>query len=88
MHTTKQHTMEYDIRGQICPSCLLTTLKELNQHQEALRAGQMLFRIKTDNRQATTTIPDAVRNMGYAVAVEKAGAHYEITISATGTDGG
>ena len=77
--------VEYDICGQICPSCLLMTLKEVNQHQDAIRSGQMVFRVMTDNRQATATIPNAVRNMGYAVDVKKSGGHYRITISAAGT---
>ena len=77
-----QGNMEYDICGQICPSCLLMTLNEINQHQDAIRSGQMVFRVKTDNRQATATIPNAVRNMGYLVDVEKVSGHYEIVISA------
>ena len=68
--------IEIDIRGQICPSCLLTTLREVNQHQAALRRGELALRVMTDSRDATSTIPAAVGNMGYPVAVEKVPAGY------------
>lgn len=68
--------IEIDIRGQICPSCLLTTLREVNQHQAALKRGDLTLQVKTDSRDATSTIPAAVGNMGYPVAVEKVPAGY------------
>lgn len=74
--------IEYDIRGQICPSALLMTLREVNQRQLQIRDGQVALRIMTDNRQATTTIPDAVKNMGYGVSVSRQEGHYEIVIAA------
>jgi len=64
--------IEIDIRGQICPSCLLTTLREVNQYQAALRRADVALEVKTDSRDATSTIPAAVGNMGYPVAVDKA----------------
>lgn len=72
--------IEIDIRGQICPSCLLTTLREVNQHQADLKGGEAALRIRTDSREATATIPEAVGNMGYDVTVEKAEGHYLILI--------
>ena len=40
-------TIEHDIRGQICPSTLLMALRELNSHQEAIRAGRLRLRFLT-----------------------------------------
>jgi TusA-related sulfurtransferase len=73
--------IDYDIRGQICPSCLLMTLNEVNQNQDELKSGQVMLRVKTDNRHATSTIPGAVENMGYSVAVNKLDSHYEIIVA-------
>ena len=73
-------TMEFDIRGQICPSTLLTALRTVNQYREQLRGGTLRLMILTDNRAATNTIPEAVRNMGYAVAVHRAETGYCIAI--------
>lgn len=70
-----------DIRGQICPSSLLITLREVNSLRERLRSGEASLSIKSDNRDSTTTIPDAVRNMGYAVSVSKHEGYYLITIT-------
>ena len=36
--TPKEESL-LDIRGQVCPSSLLITLRELNQNAEALRSG-------------------------------------------------
>ncbi len=73
-------TMEFDIRGQICPSTLLTALRAVNQHRERLRGGSLRLSILTDNRAATNTIPEAVRNMGYGVSVSRTGTGYCIAI--------
>ncbi|PLX85620.1 MAG: sulfurtransferase TusA family protein [Desulfuromonas sp.] len=70
----------YDLRGQICPSTLLTALREVNRYKGPLRAGGLTLSFQTDNRDSTTTIPDAVRNMGYHVAVTKEKGHYCIVI--------
>ena len=75
-------TIIHDIRGQICPSCLLFTLNELNEHKEALQHHDVRIIIKTDNRDATSTIPDAVTTMGYAYVVEKKDGYYTIEIMA------
>ena len=69
-----------DIRGQICPACLLISLKEINKHKGLLRNGEANLIVKTDHRDATRTIPDAAAAMGYAVSVEKRKGHYEITV--------
>ena len=61
----------HDIRGQICPSCLLFTLREVNKQREELKKDRIKIIIKTDNRNATTTIPEAIASMGYHFTVEK-----------------
>ncbi len=73
-------TIEIDIRGQICPSCLLLVLREVNQRHRELMDGNLCLVILTDNRAATGTIPDAVNNMGIAAAVEKLAGYYRIII--------
>ena len=55
----------HDIRGQICPSCLLFTLREVNEQRDALKNKNTRLIIKTDNRDATATIPEALTSMGY-----------------------
>ncbi len=71
-----------DIRGQICPSCLLLALKEVNRNAEALRAGACDVVVLTDDRQATTTIPAAIGKMGFMAAAERIAKGYRIHISA------
>lgn len=71
-----------DISGQICPSCLLLTLKELNQHAAAVREGHAEIVVTTDDRQATATIPDAVSKMGYVAEVTRVDAGYRIRVCA------
>ena len=73
-------TIEYDIRGQICPSSLLTALREINTHQVALLDRVVLLRFLTDNRDCVTTIPDAARNMGYAAEVKRERGCYVIEV--------
>ena len=74
-------TIEFDIRGQLCPATLLVALKEVNARAAYLRKGAMKLRFITDNRDATITIPESVSNMGYAVAVEKKDGYYCILIT-------
>lgn len=69
-----------DIRGQICPACLLISLKELNNNRDIIKNGQASLVVLTDHRDATRTIPNAVTAMGYSVSVEKKEGYYEITI--------
>ena len=72
--------IEFDLRGQICPSCLLMSLKEVNAHQTQIRDNNQQLHILTDDRQATGTIPEAVKKMGYQVDVEKEQGSYRIKI--------
>ena len=74
-------TIEYDIRGQICPSTLLLALRELNAHEAELRAGRLRLRFLTDNRDCVATIPESARNMGYAAAVARRDGCYVIELS-------
>lgn len=73
-------TIVFDINGQICPSALLTALREVNRHAKALKNGGCQLLIKTDARDATRTIPAAVESMGYLVEVEKQGGCYHVRI--------
>lgn len=74
------NTIEFDIRGQICPSTLLVTLKEVNRHFSDLNTGAIRLLIRTDNRNAINTIPTAVENMGLTATVDKTGSDYTILI--------
>lgn len=74
-------TIEVDIRGQVCPSCLLLSLREINQHHAALIGGRARLVILLDSRDATGTIPAAVQNMGLAAQVEKVSGHYRIEVT-------
>ena len=71
-----------DMRGQICPSTLLTALREVNQHKLKLRSREIRLVCLTDNRNAVGTIPDVVKNMGYEVVISKdQDGGYRITIN-------
>lgn len=74
------HSINLDIRGQICPSCLLLTLKELNQHGTAIRAGDAEVIVVTDDRQATATIPATAERMGLRCEVAHVDDVYRIRI--------
>ncbi len=80
MDNSGHKVIHFDIRGQICPSTLLIALKEINRHKEGLRSGEVVLLFKTDNRDATVTIPDAAENMGYGANVAKEADYYLITI--------
>jgi TusA-related sulfurtransferase len=71
---------EIDLRGQICPSTLLTALRETNNSKAGLRAGELRLSILTDNRNSTTHINESVSAMGYHVKIEKEQEYYRITI--------
>lgn len=73
-------TIEFDNCGQLCPSTLLTALREVNAHREKLQQGTHQLIIKTDARDATRTIPDAVENMGYQVEILKQDGFYVLRI--------
>ncbi len=76
----EKNTITLDIIGQICPACLLITLKEMNKNKERLKRGDSILIVKTNHRDATRTIPDAATAMGYSVSVQKKDTYYEITI--------
>lgn len=81
--TSKQKApeiIEIDMRGQVCPACLLVAMDMMNKHREALNKGLEELCIKTDNREATTTIPSTARNMGYSVTVNKLESYYLICL--------
>jgi len=71
-----------DMCGQICPSCLLIALKEVNSRRELLSGGGALH-IYTDSRQAINTIPGSVHNMGYQTNIVKSNGLYCIEIQKT-----
>lgn len=73
-------TIEFDIRGQICPSTLLTALREINAHRQGLREHAVCLRFCTDNRDCVATIPESARNMGHAAAVLREGGAYVIEV--------
>lgn len=75
-----QENMVLDIRGQICPACLLITLREINNNKALLRTGRTKLIVKTDHRDATRTIPGAATAMGYNIDVTKKDGFYEITV--------
>jgi hypothetical protein len=75
-----KQTIDIDIRGQLCPSCLLVTLKELNRCGTAVRAGEAEIMVTTDDRQATATIPATVDRMGYGAEVVRLEGVYRIRI--------
>jgi TusA-related sulfurtransferase len=80
--TLNENIIAHDIRGQICPSTLLFTLREVNKEQRALKEENLTLIIKTDNRNAIATIPEAVSSMGYAATVVKKDGYYQIEIRA------
>ena len=84
MIATETQILNFDIRGQICPSALLTALRELNRHRKALKTGTVCLQFLTDNRDATVTIPGAAQNMGYQVEVKKEDSHYLVIVSPNG----
>jgi TusA-related sulfurtransferase len=73
-------TLDIDIRGQICPSCLLLTLKELNRMGADIRAGSAEIVVLTDDRQATSTIPATAGRMGFHTDVTRLAGVYHIRI--------
>ena len=75
---------ELDLCGQICPSTLLTTLREVNNAKSELKSGAASLVVLTDNRSSTTHICEAVGAMGYHVQTSKEATFYRITISKIG----
>lgn len=77
---TNKEVVEYDMRGQICPSCLLIALKQVNLSQEKIKNKNLELHILSDDRQSTSTIPEAIKNMGYDIDVLKEQEWYRIRI--------
>ena len=77
---TETEVKTIDMRGQICPSTLLSALREVNRHQQAIRSGALRLVFLTDNRNAASTIPETARNMGYLADVMKTDGDYRIII--------
>lgn len=71
----------HNLCGQICPSTLLVALREINKNFSQLSNGEVKLLFKTNNRDSTNTIPEAVGNMGLKVSVQKQESHYEILVS-------
>ncbi|PKL51394.1 MAG: sulfurtransferase TusA family protein [Nitrospira bacterium HGW-Nitrospira-1] len=72
--------IEFDIRGQICPSTLLTALKAINDHSRQITDGTVKLAFKTDNRDSMGTIPESAANMGYKTTVTKKEGYYLVEI--------
>ncbi len=79
-HTDAGKNIVLDIRGQICPACLMITLRELNSNKDKLKNEKARLVVKTDHRDATRTIPGAASAMGYSVSVLQRDRYYEITL--------
>lgn len=74
-----------DLRGQICPSTLLVSLKAINENRTDLKEGKLELHILTDNRDSITTIPSTAKNMGYVCSVEKTTeGYYRIVVKQSG----
>ena len=74
-------TMEIDLRGRICPSTLLQTLKYVNKYKARLIKKELLLKILTDHRDALTTIPETLEKMGFSFKIEKVATYYKIFIT-------
>ena len=73
--------VEIDVCGQICPSSLLTTLREVNNHKQPLRNGEIELQVLTDNHDSTNRVSETLGNMGYRVKVEDLDKYFRISIS-------
>ena len=72
--------VELDVRGQICPSCMLLALKQVNELETELKQAIKELHVLTDSRQATSTIPEAISKMGYQVDITDRDDGYHIRI--------
>lgn len=71
-----------DLRGQICPSTLISALREINRHRNELKSEELTLVFLTDNRDSTVTIPETAGSMGYSSKITKEQEHYRIEIFA------
>jgi TusA-related sulfurtransferase len=81
MNNETQKIIIVDMRGQVCPSTLLVALDNINRNREDLNSGEVKLLIRTDNRDATNTIPGTAENMGYTTVVSPRDGFYELMIS-------
>ena len=72
--------LTYDLRGQVCPSTLLQTLKHVNSNKNGLKKQKIAILILTDHRDALSTIPDTIEKMGFSFNIEKTSDAYKIKI--------
>lgn len=75
-----ENIVELDVRGQICPSCMIIALKQVNLLEKELKHSSKELHILTDNRQLTSTIPEAVIKMGYQIGIARETEGYRIRI--------
>lgn len=87
MTTFSGRAVELDLRGQVCPVALLLSLKKLNALRGELLSQSATLRILTENRDSVPTISEAVRNMGYAVTVDREEAHYVLFVESSEAEG-
>lgn len=78
----KVRVEKFNVFGQVSPATLLLSLREVNRLQDELHRGEVQLEIRTDNRFATATIPNAVRNMGFDAKVRKEEEGYLIQVGA------
>jgi TusA-related sulfurtransferase len=78
------NVIEFDIRGQLCPSTLLIALNEINRNSRELRRGEIALSFRTDNKDCLVTIPESAANMGYDVKVSKGDGSYVILVGRRG----
>jgi len=81
MSEDNYESVKIDVCGQICPSTLLTALREVNNHKKSLYGGKFRLDILTDNHDSTNRICEAVVNMGYQTDVTEQKNHYRISIT-------
>jgi TusA-related sulfurtransferase len=72
--------LTFDLKGKVCPSTLLQTLKYVNTHKKPLKNKDIELIILTDHRDALNTIPDALEKMGFSFKIEKNTYYYKIHI--------
>lgn len=78
--TGEKQIVEVNVCGQICPSSLLTALREVNRFKAGLKTGELSLVFLTDNPDSTNRIREAVGNMGYLVEVQDLPGCFRIAI--------
>lgn len=70
-----------DLRGPICPSCLLVALKALNDNRNRIKKGRTVLVILTDQGDVARMLHHALTATGYDVNVERKEGYYETRIN-------